>query len=232
MEPNRPSEPEFYESRIPDWFLTYGDLMTLLLCFFVMLYAMSTLQVSKMQAVAESFRGGFVREGVQGKEGQKGQQTIAVPATAISQGNKTRFQTTSVDEKSVKGGLIRFKVNSDELNDEAKRQLNSLIEELDDSPFKVSVTGHAEHHEQGTFRDAVDLSYSRAVNVCRYFVSRGMNQNDFRIHAAGCSEPVEIDGKKSQSVNTCVDLKLIVNAPRNKEKNKTNNKLKLLKLSE
>ncbi|MDR2705116.1 MAG: OmpA family protein [Planctomycetaceae bacterium] len=230
MELNRTSEPEFHESGIPDWFLTYGDLMTLLLCFFVMLYAMSTLQVPKMQAAVESFRGGFTKQGPLEHLKQSGQQTIVSPTITVSQGNKARLQTTFSDEKSVKGGVIHFEINSDELSDEAKRQLNKLIEELADSPFKIQITGHAEHKEQGTFRDAIDLSYSRAVNVCRYFASQGMNQNDFRIHAAGSSEPVEMDETNSQQVNTCVDLKLIINSPRNKEKNKTNNELKKLKL--
>jgi chemotaxis protein MotB len=229
MEPNRFSEPEFHESGIPDWFLTYGDLMTLLLCFFVMLYAISTLQVPKMQAAVESFRGGFAKQGQPEQLKQSEQQTTATPAISVSQGNNAHFQTTYSDEKSVKGGVICFEVNSDELSDKAKRQLNLLIKEFTDSPFKIQITGHAEHNEQGTFRDAMDLSYSRAVNVCRYFVSKGMNYNDFRVCVAGFSEPVEIDGMKPQSVNTCAELKIIINSPKNKEKNKNNNELKLLK---
>jgi chemotaxis protein MotB len=226
MKQIRTSESEFYDSGIPDWFLTYGDLMTLLLCFFVMLYAMSTLHVPKMQAVVESFRSGFTN---QEQLKQSGQQTIVTSTIAVSQGNKAQFQTTYSDEKSIKGGVIRFALNSDELNDEAKRQLNLLIEELADLPFKVQITGHAEQDEQGTFRDAMDLSYSRAVNVWRYFVLKGLNQNDFQIHAAGSSEPTKMNGTNPQSlVNTCVDLKLIINSPRNKETNKTNNELKLL----
>lgn len=218
--------------------------MSLLLCFFVMLYAMSTLQVPKMQAAVESFRGGLGVSGMatakdqnpkqeqpqeqqeqeqqeqeqqeqeqQGQEQQgQGNWTITVP-----QGNKARFQTTYSDEKSVKGGIIRFAVNSDELDEETKRRLNLLIEELSGLPFKILITGHAEPNEQGTYRHAMDLSYSRAVNVWRYLVSKGMNQNDFRIHAAGFSEPVEVEAeeKDSHDANRCVDIKIIANTPRN-----------------
>ncbi|MDR1268372.1 MAG: OmpA family protein [Planctomycetaceae bacterium] len=219
-----------------EWFLTYGDLMSLLLCFFIMLYAMSTLQVSKMQAAVESFRGSSAKQ-EQGKQQEQNTKTTpqSFQATTIPQGNKSQFQTTIQktysDEKSIKGGIICFKANSDELSEDAKRQLNLLVEDIDGLPFKIQITGHAEVNEQGTYRDSIDLSYSRAANVCRYFVSKGMNQNDFRIYAAGFSEPVEAEGIDLRNINTCVDIKIIANAVRNKEQkdqNKTGKELKYL----
>lgn len=39
----------------PAWTATFGDLMNLLLCFFVMLFAMSTVDSEKFKAIAESF---------------------------------------------------------------------------------------------------------------------------------------------------------------------------------
>ena len=38
-----------------NWMDTYGDMVTLLLCFFVMLYSMSTLDQQKWIALVESF---------------------------------------------------------------------------------------------------------------------------------------------------------------------------------
>ncbi len=38
-----------------DWLATYGDLVTLLLCFFVLLYASSTIDVEKYEMIVESF---------------------------------------------------------------------------------------------------------------------------------------------------------------------------------
>jgi chemotaxis protein MotB len=43
----------------PLWMSTYGDMVTLLLCFFVLLYAFSTLDVQKFTAMAESLQQAF-----------------------------------------------------------------------------------------------------------------------------------------------------------------------------
>ncbi len=38
-----------------NWMATYGDMVTLLLCFFVLLYSMSTISEEKFKAIAQSF---------------------------------------------------------------------------------------------------------------------------------------------------------------------------------
>lgn len=44
------------EGGSPGWMTTYSDLVTLLLCFFVLLYSMSQLDIARFEAVAESYR--------------------------------------------------------------------------------------------------------------------------------------------------------------------------------
>ncbi len=41
----------------PEWMTTYGDLVTLLMCFFVLLFAFSTIDKQKFVAVMQSFQG-------------------------------------------------------------------------------------------------------------------------------------------------------------------------------
>ncbi len=48
-------KPEEVKKGAPEYMNTYGDMVTLLLCFFVLLYSMSSLDVSKFQAMAQSF---------------------------------------------------------------------------------------------------------------------------------------------------------------------------------
>ena len=43
----------------PAWTATFGDLMNLLLCFFVLLFSMSTMDAAKFEEVAASFSSAF-----------------------------------------------------------------------------------------------------------------------------------------------------------------------------
>ena len=51
--------PECPPQGAPDWMVTYGDLMTLLLCFFVLLFSFSSLESKKFESLKESLRGAF-----------------------------------------------------------------------------------------------------------------------------------------------------------------------------
>ena len=43
----------------PAWTATFGDLMNLLLCFFVLLFAMSSVDAAKFEQIAASFSTAF-----------------------------------------------------------------------------------------------------------------------------------------------------------------------------
>ena len=50
-------KPEESKGGAPEWMNTYGDLVTLLLCFFVLMYAMSNVDTTKFATMAASFSG-------------------------------------------------------------------------------------------------------------------------------------------------------------------------------
>ncbi len=50
-------KPEEVKKGAPEYMNTYGDMVTLLLCFFVLLFAMSTVDAAKFEAMAASFMG-------------------------------------------------------------------------------------------------------------------------------------------------------------------------------
>ncbi|MDR2938908.1 MAG: OmpA family protein [Clostridiales bacterium] len=54
MARRKPEEPK---GGAPEWMATFSDLVTLLFCFFVLLYSMSNVDSAKLQAFASSFRG-------------------------------------------------------------------------------------------------------------------------------------------------------------------------------
>lgn len=53
-------KPEEAPAGAPEWMATYSDLVTLLFCFFVLLYSMSNIDAAKFQSLANSFAGATV----------------------------------------------------------------------------------------------------------------------------------------------------------------------------
>jgi flagellar motor protein MotB len=140
-----------------DWMLTYSDLMSLLLCLFVMLFAISTTQTTKIEAVTESLRGGF---GLFGN---------------VSQAFKGGTIKKTTPSKKL-GGTILFNWGSDDLSDEAKQQLNVIYQQLLATEERFQIVGQAGLGEPSAYRRELDLAYSRAINVWDYLVSLGMSR--------------------------------------------------------
>ena len=138
----------------PNWLITYSDLMSLLLCFFVMLYAVSALQESKVHSATESLRGSF---------GLFGGQPFKMGIVPKASGQRV-------------GGSVRFDWGSDDLSDTAKQGLNDVYRQILNTPHKVQVIGYAGLGEPSAYRREWDLAYSRAINVWDYLVSLGMSR--------------------------------------------------------
>jgi len=47
----------------PEWMTTYSDMVTLLLCFFILLYSMAVIDQQKFEQVSESLRSAFLSSG-------------------------------------------------------------------------------------------------------------------------------------------------------------------------
>lgn len=45
------------QAKLAEYMLTYGDMMTLLLCFFVLLFSFSSIDAKKFEAIIQSFSG-------------------------------------------------------------------------------------------------------------------------------------------------------------------------------
>ena len=89
--------PECPPQGAPDWMVTYGDLMTLLLCFFVLLFSFSSLESKKFESLKESLRGAF---GV-----------LSGTSTTLGKGaqKKPKKKTDSTFEKAVSKVLVKVK---------------------------------------------------------------------------------------------------------------------------
>ncbi|WZL74850.1 OmpA family protein [Clostridiaceae bacterium 35-E11] len=198
----------------PEWMTTFSDLMTLLLCFFVLLFAFSTIDVKKFTAVMQSFQGSL---GI--LEGGKTIETIPYIDQALNEDKTTKQLEELEDFKKLKedveaylsangmeqqilvdlearGLLLRFKDNvlfdsgHAELKKEAKETLEFLSNLLQQKEFLdkyIRVEGHTDSDpiiRSKKYPTNWELSVTRASNVVRFLIEQTGMQPE-RLSASG-----------------------------------------------
>ena len=197
----------------PEWMVTYGDAMTLLLCFFVILVSMSEVKKDeRFQKVMESLRRAF--GGYQGASGPvpiKNVPTntliarlleLEVPELTKKRGDSDeeglhgkKFRVTNVRDglEVVVGGLITFDRFQATLKPEGRELIARTAERLRGYNTKILVRGHATHEplpKDSVYVDARDLSYARARAVADELENNGVRRVRLILTAAGDTEPL------------------------------------------
>ncbi|MCP4248214.1 MAG: OmpA family protein [bacterium] len=214
----------------PEWMVTYGDMMTLLLCFFVLLVAMSEIkQEDKFLQVVESIRKAFGYErAIQTAPGPevplnaliRDLQTIIVPPEVSHQGDADEegiegrvVKVTDVRDgiQIVVGGRITFPRFSAVLKPQAEERLTRVAEKIRGKNTKIIVRGHATREplpEDSMYDDAMDLSYARTRAVAAALVGSGVRAPRITIEANGDREPLNAQAytEKRRAVNRRVEI--------------------------
>jgi chemotaxis protein MotB len=146
-------KPEEIKPGLPAWQGTFGDLMNLLLCFFVLLFSMATMDASKFEEVAASFSQAFsVFSGGEMAIGQG-----ALIGDGVSQLNALSSYVTSM-------GLAQSGEDSDE-NEKAVGEMEQeeLLEAAEEEQLEASAE-LAEKIEQaldeGEIENMISLNYT------------------------------------------------------------------------
>ena len=109
----------------PFYMLTYGDMMTLLLCFFILLFAMSTIEVSKFQAQVAIMQGSLGISEMY--EHAPMQQNLPAPAVKQSKRIIAQASVTPTATHSTNDSLSVQSVDPDRDSDEQKmRAIHTL----------------------------------------------------------------------------------------------------------
>ena len=179
----------------PLWMCTYGDLMSLLLCFFIMLFAISIISEPRFQAMADALQQDFLGYASPSRNNAPSTKVTQAPADSAArsrriaalvggqpipgtQGTSTEVHTILLDGETVRGGVIRFELDSDKLTGQAQRALQNILPILKGSSHKIMIKGYAAPIENQTNND---LAFFRALEVVDYFVSLGMAQEFFEV---------------------------------------------------
>ena len=201
---------------LPGWLAAFGDLMSLLLCFFVLLLSMSSMDAKKVSEAIGSLAGAMsVLEGGTKTEISKQRIQESAPIEAKDETNEivNRIKQVVSDsnemrkkgqgpavtiEESQDGFVIRlpasllFKPGSAKIeNEDAILFLKRMALIVDTLPndVEVSVQGHTDAGSPGNdslYKDNWELSAGRALAVLQELLHDGVKPQ--RIHAAGYGE--------------------------------------------
>ncbi len=227
--------PEEHEN-LERWLITYADLITLLLAFFIMMYTFSKQDAAKYQEVASHLRAIFT-----GGTGLSSRGSVAekAPIEALSKGAssgeiKRQLESEMLDtanSKSVQGNISIFsdergvvirvmdKAFFDEgkadLKERAKSTLDKIVPVIATIPNQMRVEGHTDNVPISTveFKSNWELSVRRATEVVRYLVEKKGLQAA-RVSAAGYAEyrpVVENTSSENRALNRRIEI-IIVNA--------------------
>lgn len=183
------------------WLLTYSDLITLLMVFFVVMYAMSSIDKKKYQTMAVSLKQALHVEGAANNliADRLGQVTAENPvpsdqqqirATEDSQFQKIIDNVKSsatpeemgsvlfiIDERGLVISFLDtllFDVGRAELRPNALPVLDRVAAAVKDSHVVIRVEGHTDDLPIATLQypSNWELSAARAIMVTRYFITR------------------------------------------------------------
>lgn len=200
----------------PDWVVTYGDMMTLLLCFFVILVSLSELKKEdQYRAVVEAVQKAFGMKGGGGDmptQDNPAMSSISRLDEVQLQRKKEREHSNADDpgidgrerevtkvregQKFAVGGRITFEPGDAELTPFSKRGLVKIAGQIRGNNNKIEITGHAASREisvNSQYKDLWMLSYARAKAVMVFLTGEeiGIRSERIRLVANADFEPVK-----------------------------------------
>jgi chemotaxis protein MotB len=172
------------------WLVTYADAITLLLAFFVMILSVSDLNQGKVEALKEGLATTLTKE------------DVATPFTdikkeldnIIQQHDMSQNVAVDIDAKGVRVEFSNFSLYDSgkaALRPQALPMLDEVSKVIETTSHKthlIEVEGHTDDVPISTprFPSNWELSSSRASNVVKYLIVKGIDKS--RLKAAGYAD--------------------------------------------
>jgi len=200
----------------PQWMCTFADLMSLLLCFFVLLLSFSTMDVVKYKKAAGSLKDAFGVQKNQVNHSTMGQQMLSQEFQAVPLDVQVMLQDSI--RREVEAGIIEvehspagitlrvkgevtFDFGSMQIKPQFKQILDQLSSVVANTDMHFEVGGHTDDvpvREGGPFTSNFDLSARRAVAVVEYWRTK-KHIDSVKLSAVGYGDGEPLADNKTEA---------------------------------
>lgn len=193
-----PAIPEEEEEGAPGWVMTFADLMSLLMCFFVLLLSFSEIEAKKFKQMAGSMRMAFgVQREVEAAQTPKGTSVIAQEfspgkpePTALDQVR----QATQEEQAELARNRERLLEDAERLERELREQIDSGLVDIETEEGRIIIR----IQEKGSFPSgSADLN--RSFVPVMETIRDKIRKLDGRITVVGHTDDVPINSRRFRS---------------------------------
>lgn len=232
------SDEQIYDSDPSEdtsWLVTYGDMVTLLMAFFVLMYSASKVSEEKYEQVAQSIAQGFNSPGpdaiveIASSEIAESESTEEVTVLSPLTNAKAMLDQL-IEERDLDGEMttsftptgLKIELSSSSFFGSGSAdvresmvpsliELSGVLQSLPDGDYQVEVEGHTDNVPINTarFPSNWELSSLRAINVAHIFEDTGIQKDRLSAIAYADTRP--------EAPNTDVNG---INIPENQAKNR------------
>ena len=191
------------------WLISYADLVTLMLAFFILLFSFCKVDVETLQAVAGSFKPTppgtpFFFQG--------GESVLEATAMQIQTSDFGEGTYVTLDERGVvvdMSGSSLFNAGSADLLPDAEKNLGRFAQFLYSFENPIAIEGHTDDRplETPRFPSNWELSASRAAAVARWLEKNGVQPTRLQVIGYGSTRPrFRNDSPEKRALNRRVEI--------------------------
>ena len=199
------------EEGLPAWLATFADLMSLLMCFFVLLLSFAEIDAIRFKKMAESMKDAFgVQREIPANEIVMGTSVIKQefsPSTVQEPTpiNEIRQQTTDVEQQNLKVNDALKQAVAEKIQQEVEQQAEDLREKLKKEIEEGLVTVETEERkiiiriqEKGSFPSG-SASLQKGFDEVMQRISDAVAQAPGRVVVAGHTDNIPISTRRFRS---------------------------------
>jgi len=173
-----------------EWIFTYGDLVTLLLCFFILLFSMCRTDVEKSKQISDSLKGmppgsPFIFNGQSSNldKASKELEQLEVPDDVSINASKVGVEVTF-------SKTVAFEQGSVSISEKAKKTLDKMLPIIGQLQNNIEISGHTDESDSNKkYPSSWELSVARASVIAAFLESKLIPVERIQVAGYGDSRP-------------------------------------------